>query len=216
MSRRYDDKEVDANIFLLFVLAAVAIVMVVMWPKYADATDFPETICVDNDWQRFNKCVPLFVQWDSPKEQKAKVRTVSHKGIEFIKQHEGFNAYRYKDSAGLWTIGYGHLIKKGEAYKHITHDMAERLLKRDIKTVEKAINKLVKVKLTQSQYDAVASFVFNVGEGAFKRSTMLYHINRSNYGVAANEFVKWVNAGGQRVNGLVKRRKAERRMFAMR
>ena len=77
MSRRYDNKDLDVNIFLLFILAAIAVVMVVMWPKYADASDFPKKICVDNDWQ-----------------------------------HEGFNAYHYNDSAGLWMITYGHLIKK--------------------------------------------------------------------------------------------------------
>ena len=100
------------------------------------------------------------------------------------------------------------LRKKGK-----TKDEAHALLIEDLKPVEKAIEDLVIVRLNQNQYDALASFMFNVGIGAFRRSTMRKLLNKKDYRGAAGEFNKWIYGGGERLTGLVKRRLAEQQLF---
>ena len=133
-------------------------------------------------------------------------------GINLIKSFEGLRLHAYKCPAGVWTIGYGHTkgVKKGDM---ITELKAETLLIIDLQSSENAINKLVKVPLTQNQFDSLVSFVFNVGNGNFSKSTLLKKLNNKDYTAASNEFEKWVFANKKKLLGLVKRREAEKELF---
>lgn len=136
----------------------------------------------------------------------------SNNGINLIKRFEGLRLEAYRDSVGIPTIGYGHThgVKMGDV---ITGAQADAFLREDLQVAELTINTNVKVKLTQGQFDALASFVFNLGSGNFVKSTLLKKLNTGVYAGAADEFGKWVNAGGKKLPGLVKRRAAEREVF---
>lgn len=137
---------------------------------------------------------------------------VSNNGINLIKRFEGLELKAYKDSAGILTIGYGHThtVKASDV---ITCEQADAFLREDLQVAELTINTNVKVKLTQGQFDALASFVFNLGSGNFVKSTLIRKLNAGDYAGAADEFGKWINAGGKKLPGLVKRRAAEREVF---
>jgi GH24 family phage-related lysozyme (muramidase) len=133
--------------------------------------------------------------------------------IDIIKKHEGLRLEAYLPTPNdVWTIGYGHTHTTKQGMK-ITAGQAESLLRKDITWVEKAVNKLVVVPLTQNQFDALASFVFNVGEGAFSSSTLLRLLNSGDYEGAANQFLRWNKQKGRVLNGLTKRREEERKLF---
>ncbi|PQK86771.1 lysozyme [Pantoea ananatis] len=136
----------------------------------------------------------------------------SNKGMDLIKRFEGLKLEAYRDSVGIPTIGYGHTsgVKMGDV---ITCEQADKYLREDLLLAELTINTNVKVKLTQNQFDALASFVFNLGSGNFVKSTLLKKLNAGDFAAAADEFGKWVNAGGKKLAGLVKRRAAEREVF---
>jgi lysozyme len=136
----------------------------------------------------------------------------SQVGIDLIKRWEGLRLKAYRCPAGVWTIGYGH-TKGVRADQVITSSMAEALLRQDLVVFEKAVRRLVKVQLTQNQFDALVSFVFNVGEGAFAKSTLLKLLNQGNYQEAANQFDRWIYANRLPLEGLKKRRKAEKKVF---
>jgi lysozyme len=143
---------------------------------------------------------------------------ISLAGLAAIKGHEGFRSTVYLDSAGKPTIGYGHLIKPYESFTSITEQEASRLLAQDVAAAEDTVNRLVKVPLSQNEYDALVSFVFNIGGGAFSRSTLLAQLNAGNKLAAQQQFTRWVyvTVGGQKqvVTGLANRRLAESRLFA--
>jgi len=132
--------------------------------------------------------------------------------VSLIKEFEGCELTAYKDIVGVWTIGYGHTktVKPG---MKITQRGAEELLRHDLAWVEAVINKYVKAPLTQNQYDAVASLIYNVGGTAFSKSTILRKLNTGDIYGASLEFKRWNKAGGRIVNGLVRRREAERVQF---
>ena len=146
-------------------------------------------------------------------------------GLDLIKKFEGFSAIPYCDSVGLPTIGYGHLIKAGEKFAQITESEAEKLLASDITLAEYAVDLHVEENLTQNEFDALVSFVFNVGTGrtggkdgfvylkSGKSSTLLNKLNMANFAAAADEILKWDRADGKRLPGLTRRREAEREMF---
>lgn len=138
---------------------------------------------------------------------------ISLAGISHIKGWERFKANVYNDAGGKATIGYGHLILPYERFDSITESEAVRLLVKDLSSAESTVNKAVKVPLTQNQYDALVSFVFNVGGGAFRRSTLLKKINAGQLSAVKTEFLKWVRAGGKIINGLVNRRIADAKLF---
>lgn len=142
---------------------------------------------------------------------------ISLNGLYFIKQNEGFKANVYLDSAGYKTIGYGHKLTLLENYKTITEQTAAQLLARDVTTAEDAINSLVKVNIKQAQFDALCSFVYNVGAGAFSRSTMLKMINTGDFSGAASQFASWskITINGQKVtsSGILSRRQREAQLF---
>jgi lysozyme len=145
------------------------------------------------------------------------IRELDENGISMIARFEGFKDRIYKDSAGLPTIGYGHLLKKGEDFKYragISEPDARQLLRKDVEIAEKAVNSLCRVSLGRNQYNALVSFVFNVGGGAFERSTLLKRLNEGAFDKAAKEFLRWNRAGGRVVKGLTKRRMVESSLFS--
>ena len=138
---------------------------------------------------------------------------ISPDGLEFIKQAEGCKLTAYQDSVGVWTIGVGHT--KGVVQGQIlTQGMADALLEDDLQEVYDCLADAVKVPLSQGQFDALCSFTFNLGCGSLKGSTLLAMLNRGDYEGAANQFGRWVNAGGTKLDGLVKRRAGEAEMFS--
>lgn len=139
---------------------------------------------------------------------------VSEQGISLIKKFEGFSAESYICPAGKPTIGYGHVIQPDESFlENISEVTAEMILKQDIEMAEKAINILVKPPLKQHEYDALVSFVFNIGIKAFENSTILRLINILDHNGASKQFGRWVYAGGKKLGGLINRRNAESAMF---
>lgn len=140
----------------------------------------------------------------------------SYRGVNFISEFEGFEGKIYKDAAGLPTIGYGHLLKTGEEKRFsrgITKAEAIQLLKEDVRESEQAVSRLVEVNITQNEFDALVSFTFNVGQGNLRSSTLLRKLNENDKNEAADQFLRWNKAGGRVLNGLVRRREAERAMF---
>lgn len=140
---------------------------------------------------------------------------ISEQGIEFITEWEGLSLKPYKDAAGFWTIGYGHLIGKDLGpWKEITKETAIKLLRADLFVAEGGVNSLVKQPLTQEEYDALVSFVYNIGVRAFSKSTLLRKLNEGDKHAAAREFVRWNVAGGRVVRGLTRRRNRETLLFS--
>lgn len=137
----------------------------------------------------------------------------SEAGKEFIKLKEGLKLETYKCSSNVSTIGYGHTGSDVHAGMKITKEQAEKLFAIDIQIHENNINKLVKVPLTQNQFDALVSFEFNIGYGAFKDSTLLRLLNQGKYSESAEQFTRWVYSGGKVSAGLQKRRGEEKRLF---
>lgn len=137
---------------------------------------------------------------------------ISQVGIDAIKDYEGVRLKAYDDGVGVWTIGVGHTasVKRGD---EITMAQVDEFLRADLAEAQKAVNTLVTVPLTQGQFDALVSFVFNLGTGAFKGSTLLKKLNARDYDGAADELLRWNRAGGRVLAGLTKRRISERIMF---
>lgn len=135
-------------------------------------------------------------------------------GIELIKEYEKLRLKAYRCPAGVWTIGYGHTtaagppqVRKGDV---ITPEEAERILKWDMAAVEKEVEKLIPAPLAQNQFDALASFTFNLGGPALARSTLRRRILEGADGEAiAREFARWNKCGGEVLGGLTRRRSAE-------
>ena len=114
----------------------------------------------------------------------------------------------------MWTQGWGHTGADVKPYAKITIDQAEQLLISDLKRFESCVNKLVKVDINQNEFDALCSFTFNLGCGALEQSTLLKKLNAGNDKEdVASEFGRWVLAGNQKLEGLVRRRDAEAQLF---
>lgn len=138
---------------------------------------------------------------------------ISQKGIDLIKKFEGCSLSTYKCPAGILTIGYGHTGSDVHAGQRITQEEAERLLRSDLTIHCNNVSKLVIVPLTQYQFDALVSFEYNIGYGAFKNSTLLKLLNDGKYINASEQFERWKYAGGKVLAGLVRRRQAEKNLF---
>lgn len=139
----------------------------------------------------------------------------SQAGIDLIKQFEGLELTAYPDpgtGGEPWTIGYGHTggVKPGDT---VTEAEAEELLRQDLEKFEDCVNAYVSVPITQSQFDALVSFAFNVGCGALKSSTLLRLLNNGDTEAAAAQFGRWNKAAGRVLAGLTRRRGAERDLF---
>ncbi|MEG6302753.1 lysozyme [Enterobacter hormaechei] len=141
----------------------------------------------------------------------------SEKGIALIKEFEGCKLTAYQDSVGVWTIGYGWTQpvdgKPIRAGMTIKQETAERLLKTGLVSYESDVSRLVKVVLTQGQFDALVSFTYNLGAQSLSTSTLLRKLNAGDYAGAADELLRWNKAGGKVLNGLTRRREAERALF---
>ena len=143
---------------------------------------------------------------------------LSKTGLDLIKRFESFRAAPYLCSAGVPTIGYGTTvypngIKVKLSDQKITQQLAESFLQRHVNAIEKDVSKLVKVTLTQNQFDALVSFAYNVGIGAFGDSTLLKQLNAGDIDNASKQFERWNKAGGKVSNGLTRRRNAEKALF---
>lgn len=136
----------------------------------------------------------------------------SDKGLELIKHYESLRLKAYRCPAGIPTIGYGHTkgVKMGQS---ITEEQANAFLVEDLSDAEQTVIRH-RLNINQNQFDALVSFVFNVGSGNFAKSTLLKKAKvNSNDGSIANEFRKWVYAKGVVMPGLIKRREAETKLY---
>lgn len=142
---------------------------------------------------------------------------LSKKGIVLLKRSEGFSNLAYKPSpTDPWTIGYGSTIVDSQpvyAGQTITREEAEEALQSDIIRFSKSLNSYLKVSLNQNQFDAIFCLVYNIGLGAFKKSTLLKKLNMGDFKAAALEFTKWKWDNGKISTGLEKRRIREQQLF---
>lgn len=148
-----------------------------------------------------------------PTQGEPKCMTFSQKGLDLLKQFEGCKLDAYQDIAGIWTIGYGTAgpdIVEGLKW---TQEQADERLMKDVEKFATNIDSLVRVALNQNQFDSLVCFTYNVGLGAFQRSTLLKKVNMGSFKAAADEFLRWTIAGGKVSKGLVNRRTAERELF---
>jgi lysozyme len=145
-------------------------------------------------------------------------RTPNKECLELIKKAEGLRLDAYVCPAGVWTIGYGHTtgVTRGA---RITAEYAERLLLLDMETACRAVERMVKVPLTDNQFGALCSWVFNLGEGAVKNSTLIRLLNEGKLQEAADQFLRWNKVRNPKTKqlepskGLTTRREAERALF---
>lgn len=166
--------------------------------------------------ERPDNAVP-YARWmqltmDEQKPKATAKYALSEAGIELIKRFEGCRTNAYLCPAGVWTIGYGH-TKTARAGMMISHLEAESLLKQDLAYFESAVTRLVKVPLTQGQYDALVSFAYNCGVEALRASSLLKYLNKGQYNLASLQFARWTRANGKVLPGLANRRKAEYELF---
>lgn len=140
---------------------------------------------------------------------------LSQRGIDLIKQFEGYSSKAYPDPAtggAPWTIGYGTTngVKPGMI---ITAEQAEKMLRDDVARFESGVSSLIAAPATQGQFDAMVSLAYNIGLGNFGKSTLLKKHNARCYTCAAVQFLVWNRANGKVMNGLTKRRAAEREVY---
>lgn len=146
------------------------------------------------------------------------VRKLCQEAIDLVKRWEGFVDHIYTCPAGKPTIGYGHYLQRpGEREKYegktITEEEAVDLLRQDLLVAQAAVQKYIDAPLSDEQYGALVSFTFNLGAGALQRSTLRSKLNREEYVDAADEFERWVYAGGRKLKGLMVRRSEEKALF---
>jgi lysozyme len=131
-------------------------------------------------------------------------------GLDLLKRSEGFRGRTYLDVNGLPTIGYGHRLLNAQSFPDgIGEPQAAEILKADVRDAEQAVARLVKVPLTQGQFDALVDFCFNLGAGRLATSTLLKVLNGGRYEAAAEQLLRWDLASGEENAGLKARREAE-------
>ncbi len=137
----------------------------------------------------------------------------SEVGRELIKEFEGCRQVAYQDSVGVWTIGYGHTkdVYEGQL---VIKKTCETMLAEDLEEFEDYVESYVKVELSQNQFDALVAWTFNLGPGNLSESTMLKKLNEGDYESVPDEMRRWNKAGGEVLNGLVRRRDAEAELFS--
>lgn len=196
--------DIDMDDIMLFASVAVLGIIAVNFVRQQAATDqrgpvFSPTgpsLPIVND--AINILVPM---------------TVSESGAAFIRAAEGLSLSRRADG-NKQQIGYGHDIQAGENVPaRITQSQAEALLQADLETVADQLNKDITIAVTQNQFDALASLVYNIGAGAFAGSTLLRKLNAGDYAGASQEFLSWDNSGGGYNQVLANRRQGEQGIF---
>ncbi|MGA2217992.1 MAG: lysozyme [Terracidiphilus sp.] len=131
-------------------------------------------------------------------------------GLDLLKQSEGFRNRTYLDGAGIATIGYGHRILPSESFPHgIDEPQGNAMLLNDIRSAEQAVTHLVRVALTQGQFDALVDFTYNLGSQKLAASTLLSDLNIGRYSTAAAQLLAWDHIGVKECAGLKARREAE-------
>lgn len=148
-----------------------------------------------------------------------KTCTTSEDGYQLIRNFEGYMPFPYKDIAGIETVGYGYVLRPGDKFQYPLLPLdADALLKKTMVTYERDINRAVAVSLRQHQFDAVASFSYNVGTGALRSSTLLKRINAGRHPEVPDCFLMWnkarIDGVLQPVKGLTVRRKEEANKYA--
>lgn len=138
--------------------------------------------------------------------------THSSEGLKMVASFEGLSLKAYPDVGGIWTNGYGHTkdVKEGDT---CTPEEALVWLDADLMIADKALQRLAPVPLTQNQWDALCSLIYNIGAGNFDKSTVLNELIRGDYQKAADAFLMWDKVNGIAIIGLLNRRKAERIVF---
>lgn len=134
-------------------------------------------------------------------------------GLALIREFESCVLHVYRDAVGIPTIGYGHVLLPGERFGAITHAQAETLLQSDVAPRVAALRRMLQRPATEHQFNALLSWMFNVGETAARRSTLIRKFNAGDVDGAAAEFRRWSFAGGKVLRGLVRRRRRERELF---
>lgn len=134
----------------------------------------------------------------------------SNAGMDLLKRSEGFRNNTYLDVAGLPTIGYGHRLLCADSFSNgIDEPQAANLLSCDVNSARFAVDRMVKVPLTQGQYDALVDFTFNLGSGRLAGSTLLKLLNAGNYDAACAQLLLWDHGSGKELPALKARREAE-------
>ena len=144
---------------------------------------------------------------------------ISNQGLDLIKDSESLRLEAYLDTGGVPTIGYGTTRIDGKPVKmgmKINEEQAEQYLRADVKSSVEAVNKLVKVEITQHQFDALVDFVYNVGEHAFETSTLLRELNSGNADDVQHQLLRWNKDNGKVQKGLTRRRLKEAVLFGPR
>jgi len=143
---------------------------------------------------------------------------INENGLNLIKQWEGLRLEAYRDVSGVWTIGYGHTAAAGaphpKAGMKIDERAAQDILLRDLSQYEQMIAAVIKVPLSDNQFAALVSFCYNIGTGAFIRSTLCKRLNEGDYDAVPQELSKWIHVNGHKIAGLVNRRAAEAGLWA--
>ena len=135
---------------------------------------------------------------------------LSAAGLELLKEFEGFRDRTYLDVAGFPTIGYGHRLAHSECYPlGISEAQAEVILQWDVREAELAVERLVKVSLSDGQFDALVDFAFNLGASRLATSNLLPDLNAGKFDEEAGQLLRWDHAGTQEVAALKARREAE-------
>ncbi len=145
------------------------------------------------------------------------MRPVPPAAVVLVKRFEGLRLTPYRDAAGFWTIGWGHLVSRDRQAPPpaaLTEDEAEELLAGDLAQRAVAVGRMVRIALADGQYGALISFAFNVGSGALQQSTLLRKVNAAEHAAVPAQFLRWTMAAGMRLPGLVRRRRAEAALYA--
>ena len=138
---------------------------------------------------------------------------ISERGLDLIRRFEGLRQGAYRCPAGIWTIGYGHTGPDVRKDLTISKEEADALLRADVARFEAGVRRIAGA-CTQGQFDALVSFAFNLGLGALMSSTLLRKHKAGDRDGAAEQFGRWVHAGGRKLPGLVRRRAAEAALYA--
>lgn len=135
-------------------------------------------------------------------------------GLGLLKEFEGCRLTAYRDAGGIWTIGYGHTGPDVRRSLTITQQEADALLRYDVQRFERAVDAATRGgRTTENQFSAMVCLAYNIGEGAFRRSTVLKQHQKGNYRLAEAAFMMWVKVGKRTLRGLVRRRNAERKLY---
>lgn len=141
-------------------------------------------------------------------------RLINSTGLALIKEYEGLKLEPYLDTGKVWTCGYGH-TKGVTEFSHCTPEIAEAWLEADLQSAEEDVSRLVSVRLTDNQFAALVSFVFNEGATQFAHSTLLRKLNEGGYTLVPACLRSWVFDNGKVIPGLVRRRNAESTLWSM-